>query len=1071
MSQKHVFGVALLSFLFLSLPVNAQSFIDEDNDNMDDVWERTYGLLVGRDDSIEDPDGDGFTNIMEYAGDSHPTDISSAPQLSMANINFEDPSHLNLLEVTGATIELVPGAGTYGSTALRLIKDDNVSLSTLSIKLNLASRGVVVRAKSESEDDRPGVWIKYKGERVAGISVANQWTELTNFVPSTKFDVKEQQVTFEFSTPDTVLVDDIFYLTYGENNFTPPRPESVELVSVDENGNDLVGTFQNVLNAISPLGNWVAFTSDNNVYVRNLDTNTTKRIINETILDSSAFSYDGRYFAYSPFDSGQLFVYDSVLDNTVDYSNFLKDSSNVSGGINYNRFIEMHMSANGRIISLISRGNLDGVEGGSQEYKVFAFDTFTNRVTRDSTGSNGELGSANDSSSSLASLSANGRYHYFRSRATGFTDEPLSDGFNLFLKDRKNGELRVVNKDMKFNITPVEGAAIGTLSFDGKSASFIGVRDPYAPDEPWYTWRNNPGFAMYRDFESQETKLYAALKEIEGFQGTPGSFFINDGVLQSIDNRLAFSVISRPYPLTSLVFTGNDRRSSPFTITDLFTGESKPATVNKDGMHFDLNDRYRISADGRYAFFQTRDPRALPGYFTEPPDGGRFVVRVDFGEQGLIIDTDMDGVPDFVDDFPYDENETIDADWDGLGDIVDTDDDNDSIPDEYEDANGLNRYDALDAEEDDDADGFTNFEEFNAGSDPQNAASTPDNPTTPSSDRAAYDYDGDGISDLVIRRPDIGQFLVARSSDNKIMRAYFGANSSDIPLAGDFDGDGMTDIAIRRPSAKQFITKGSSDNQIDRLYFGSQEEDIPVIADYDGDGITDIAIRRPSTGQWFIKYSSTGSIERETFGTDASDIPAIADYDGDGKADIAVRRQSAGQFIIKYSSTGSIARVFFGSQMDDIAVPADYDGDGKADIAIRRPSNGYWFIKRSSDNVIERLYFGSRADDIPVVADYDGDGISDIAIRRPSTGSWIVRLSSNNSYARYYFGSASSDIPLAAPLTQVLNMTPISSSSTGIDTNEDETFGGFEQDTELKLIKERVHSQPEWEVEILQKID
>ncbi|WP_334050867.1 VCBS repeat-containing protein [Alteromonas gracilis] len=421
-----------------------------------------------------------------------------------------------------------------------------------------------------------------------------------------------------------------------------------------------------------------------------------------------------------------------------------------------------------------------------------------------------------------------------------------------------------------------------------------------------------------------------------------------------------------------------------------------------------------------------------------------------------------------------------DNDGDGIEDGTDIDDDNDGMPDYYEESFSLNHLNSADRDEDLDGDGLTNYEEFTLGSYPNDSDS--DNDGIPDGEdsspvpvdneaRTSFDYDGDGISDLVIRRPDIGQFLVARSSDNHIMRAYFGSNSSDIPLAGDFDGDGMTDIAIRRPSATQFITKGSSDNQIDRLYFGSQEEDIPVIADYDGDGITDIAIRRPSSGQWFIKYSSTGSIARETFGTDASDIPAIADYDGDGKADIAVRRQSAGQFIIKYSSTGSIARVFFGSQMDDIAVPADYDGDGKADIAIRRPSNGYWFIKRSSDNVIERLYFGSQADDIPVVADYDGDGISDIAIRRPSTGSWIVRLSSDNSYARYYFGSASSDIPLAAPLTQVLNMTPISSSSTGIDISGDETFGVFEQDTELQLIKEVIKPEADWVMDEVTLVD
>ena len=327
--------------------------------------------------------------------------------------------------------------------------------------------------------------------------------------------------------------------------------------------------------------------------------------------------------------------------------------------------------------------------------------------------------------------------------------------------------------------------------------------------------------------------------------------------------------------------------------------------------------------------------------------------------------------------------------------------------------------------------------------------------------RTQYDYDGDDISDIVIRRPSIGQFIVARSSDNAIMRTYFGSLSDDIPLAGDFDGDGITDIAIRRESAKQFISRTSSDDKINRLFFGSRDEDIPVVADYDGDGIDDIAVRRPSTGQWFIKQSSTSAIIRETFGLDRSDVPVVADYDGDGKADIAVRRQNAGQYIIKYSSNGEIKRIGFGSQSTDIAVPADYDGDGKADIAVRRPSDGFWYIKRSSDNVIERIYFGSQADDIPVVADYDGDGIADVAIRRPSTGNWIVRQSSDGSYMRLYFGSASSDIPIAAPLTSVLKMTD------GVESDRriavEETFDKLLLDNEVKLFKERLAPKHSWE--------
>ncbi|GEA09475.1 hypothetical protein KUL42_42360 [Alteromonas sp. KUL42] len=417
-----------------------------------------------------------------------------------------------------------------------------------------------------------------------------------------------------------------------------------------------------------------------------------------------------------------------------------------------------------------------------------------------------------------------------------------------------------------------------------------------------------------------------------------------------------------------------------------------------------------------------------------------------------------------------------DIDGDNIEDGADTDDDNDGMPDFYEESFSLNHLNSADRDEDLDSDGLTNFEEFTLGTYPNDSDSDndgildADDPTPLDANkqsRTTYDYDGDGISDLVIRRPDIGQFIVARSSDNTIMRAFFGSQASDIPLAGDFDGDGTTDLTIRRQSAKQFISRTSSDDQIGRIFFGSKDEDIPVIADYDGDGIDDIAIRRPSTGQWFIQYTTTGEIVRETFGTNDSDVPVVADYDGDGKADIAVRRKDAGQFIVRYSSTDTIDRVFFGSQATDIAVPADYDGDGKADFAIRRPENGFWYIKHSSDDVIERIYFGSEAGDIPVVADYDGDGKADIAIRRPTSGGWIAKLSSDNSYARFYFGSLSTDIPVSGPLETVLNMTPSASATN----SKADTFGVFEIDSGVQLIKETIAPKANWSIDEVKSID
>ncbi|MCB9791735.1 MAG: carboxypeptidase regulatory-like domain-containing protein [Alphaproteobacteria bacterium] len=46
---------------------------DSDNDGMGDAWEREHGLDVGRDDSGEDPDGDGYTNLEEYLLGTDPT--------------------------------------------------------------------------------------------------------------------------------------------------------------------------------------------------------------------------------------------------------------------------------------------------------------------------------------------------------------------------------------------------------------------------------------------------------------------------------------------------------------------------------------------------------------------------------------------------------------------------------------------------------------------------------------------------------------------------------------------------------------------------------------------------------------------------------------------------------------------------------------------------------------------------------------------------------------------------------------------------------------------------------------
>lgn len=313
----------------------------------------------------------------------------------------------------------------------------------------------------------------------------------TSFRPSMSSDgryVAFESLSSNWVEGDTTGATDIFVKDTRDGTFTR--------VSEDSNGND--GNGGSFFATLSADGRYASFASfarnlvpglnDTHVYtdvfVHDLNAGTTEAIsvspsgaLGNGDSSNPRISADGRYVAFwSEADDlvlgdtngfKDVFVYDRDTDTTT----LVSLDSNGNQGDDHS--IRPAVSADGRYVAFQSQADNLVLNGASLSTQVFVHDRDTGATTRVSVNSNGAV---SDRASLIPTISGDGRYIAFHSKATNLVDGDNNDKEDVFVHDQINGSTTRVSVSSG-GAEGNDDSSHAAISADGRYLAFASEAD------------------------------------------------------------------------------------------------------------------------------------------------------------------------------------------------------------------------------------------------------------------------------------------------------------------------------------------------------------------------------------------------------------------------------------------------------------------------------------------------------------------------------------------------------------------------------------------------------------------
>ncbi|MFC5354347.1 FG-GAP-like repeat-containing protein [Azospirillum himalayense] len=254
----------------------------------------------------------------------------------------------------------------------------------------------------------------------------------------------------------------------------------------------------------------------------------------------------------------------------------------------------------------------------------------------------------------------------------------------------------------------------------------------------------------------------------------------------------------------------------------------------------------------------------------------------------------------------------------------------------------------------------------------------PQQPTTPTKRGVRFDFDGDGVADVLWRNRGDGNIAISDSARNRAFTLVAGSGGVDnnpgsdyrIVGIGDFNGDTRADILFRNAddSLVAWMMDGPTVQEGLTLATPGRSFTVVGVGDFDGNGKDDILFENRAGSILTVYANGTSNSGGIAFARPdlTWSIQGIDDFNNDGKAEILWRHrdgrlatQAAGgalQMLVDGSSANAGTALTANAR---VVGTGDVNSDGKADILMREDAGTLYTVLVSGSNSVSAIQTGS----------------------------------------------------------------------------------------------------------------